>query len=100
MMYQVSEKLKPFLHQVNTTIAELKAQAAAKGETWQYEVASTRAGLDNLAQLMCEKPTVDFVADRAIEFAGHSVPARVYHPAPEQELPVLLHFSRRRSHVW
>ena len=86
MSYQVSNKLTSFLQQVNDAIKEAKQQGIT------YQVDTTRQGLDNFANFMSEKPDIPWVTDRAIESNGHSVPVRIYHPAPQQALPVLIHY--------
>lgn len=86
MSYQVSCQLVPFLQQVNDAIADAKKQGLP------YEVEATRAGLNGFTQFMTEQPDITFIADRTIESDGCSVPVRVYHPAPQQSLPVLIHY--------
>ena len=91
MRGNVSDKLKPFLQQVNTAVAQMKEQNLS------YEVGTTRQNLENLAQFHGQKCDVAFVKDRKIkitdtENVSHEISARVYNPNPEQQLPVMLHF--------
>ena len=82
----VSDKLKPFLEQVNEAIA------AAKADNIGFEVETTRQNLNNLSALLGDGPDIRQVADRYINHGDHKLEARVYHPAPEQPLPVIMHY--------
>jgi acetyl esterase/lipase len=82
----VSKKLIPLLTQVNSGLAQAKASGAA------FEPSVIRQNLENLSAYMLPGPDVESVSDIIIAMPEHSVSARIYHPAPEQALPVLLHF--------
>jgi acetyl esterase/lipase len=82
----VSDKLKPFLTQVNQVIADNKTNNIT------LSVAQVRENLNNLQTLIGEGPEVSYVVNHKISVNSHQIPVRVYSPAPEQALPVVLHY--------
>jgi len=82
----ISPKLAPFLEQANKAIAEAKAT----GQGFSCEV--VRQGLDNLAPLIGSGPNMDIVKNSYLATTSHNIPVRIYNPAPNDILPVLLHF--------
>jgi len=82
----VSEKLTPLLEQVNIAIAQAKASGAA------FEPSVIRQNLANLSAYMIPGPEVAVVKNSTLMINGQSITLRIYHPAPEKALPVLLHF--------
>ena len=86
MRGHVSEKLKPFLQQVNVAISEAKEQQIP------FDVETTRTNLDNLKQFLDQGPEITFVKDRELLVKDTSVATRIYNPCPEKALPVILHF--------
>lgn len=82
----VSDKLKPFLAQVNQVIVDNKANNIS------LSVAQVRENLNNLQALIGQGPKVSYVADHNISVNHHQIPVRVYSPAPKQALPVVLHY--------
>ncbi|PKI14074.1 alpha/beta hydrolase [Colwellia sp. 12G3] len=82
----ISPKLAPFLDQANNAIAEAKAT----GLGFSSEV--IRQGLDNLAPLIGSGPNVDIVKNSYLATPSHNIPVRIYNPASNDVLPVLLHF--------
>jgi len=82
----VSDKLKPFLAQVNQVIADNKANNIS------LSVAQVRENLNNLQAFIGQGPKVSYVADHNISVNNHQIPVRVYSPAPKQALPVVLHY--------
>ena len=82
----VSPKLEPFLLQVNEAIATAKAQGIG------YTPQATRDGLNNLAGLMADGPEIANVSDVYLPNYETQVRVRIYNPAPDKALPVLLHF--------
>lgn len=86
MRGNVAEKLKPFLQQVNTAVAE------AKRLNLPYQVETTRQNLENLSQFLTEKPNVNVVEDRVLQVDERSIPVRVYNPNPALALPVIIHY--------
>lgn len=82
----ISEKLVPFLTQVNETLAQVKKQSIP------FSPQIVRGNLDKLAPLIGQGPELDFVEDRALLVDERAIPVRVYSPAPEQTLPVVIHY--------
>jgi len=86
MRGSVSDKLKPFLNDVNTAIEE------AKLNNVNFTPEIVRGNLDKLSVLIGQGPELPFVSDRVFELNDRPIPARIYHPAPAEHLPVILHF--------
>jgi len=82
----VSQKLAPFLAQVNETIASAKKQGIP------FSPQLVRTNLDKLAPLIGQGPELSFVENRSLLTENHSIPVRVYSPDPEQALPVVIHY--------
>jgi len=82
----VSNKLKDFLAQVTAAGQEAKAQGVV------VTPALTRSNLENLSAFLPQGPAVKLVKDVIFDAGTHQFNARIYHPAPQQALPVLLHF--------
>ena len=82
----VSPKLVPFLEQANTAIAAFKAT----GQGFSAEL--VRQGLDNLSALIGAGPNIAIIKDDSLATPSHNIPVRIYNPAPNDVLPVLLHF--------
>jgi acetyl esterase/lipase len=82
----VSPKLVPFLEQANTAIAAFKAT----GQGFNAEL--VRQGLDNLSALIGAGPNIAIIKDDSLATPSHNIPVRIYNPAPNDVLPVLLHF--------
>lgn len=82
----ISPKLAPFLEQANTAIA------AAKATEQGFSAELVRQGLDNLSALIGTGPNMTIVKDDFLATPSHNIPVRIYNPAPNDVLPVLLHF--------
>lgn len=82
----ISEKLAPFLAQANEALAESKKQAIP------FSAAVVRTNLDKLAAFIGQGPDVSFIEDRTLTVDKRIIPVRVYSPAPEQALPVVIHY--------
>lgn len=82
----VSSKLEPFLAQVNEVMANARAQGIG------YTPELTREGLNNLAGLMAKGPELASVTDVLMPDYEEAINVRIYNPAPDKKLPVLLHF--------
>ena len=82
----VSKNLAPLLQQVNEGIAQAKASGTA------FEPSVIRQNLENLSAYMIPGPEVALINDSFITIGEHDIAVRIYHPAPDKELPVLLHF--------
>jgi len=82
----ISPKLVGFLEQANTAIAEAKAT----GQGFSADL--VRQGLNNLAPLIGSGPNMEIVKNSYLATPSHNIPVRIYNPAPNDTLPVLLHF--------
>ena len=82
----VSINLIPLLKQANAGIEQAKATGAA------FEPSIIRQNLENLSAYMISGPEVSLIKNTFIRVAEHKVAVRIYHPNPDQSLPVLLHF--------
>lgn len=85
-MEKLFDGLQPFLQQVN----ELIAQFESSGMASTAELA--RTNLDSLARFVSDVPDIAFAEDRHIQAEGRAIPVRVYSPAPQSALPVLIYF--------
>ena len=86
MRGNVSKSLIPLLEQVNAGLEQAKASGAA------FEPEIIRQNLENLSAYMLPGPEVSLVTDSILTLKNHQLTARVYHPEPDKQLPVLLHF--------
>ena len=82
----ISPKLKPFLAQANQAIAD------AKQNNIGFSVELVRAGLNNLSAFLVNRPEISLIRDKSLPFGEHQIPVRIYHPSPQEKLPVMLHF--------
>jgi acetyl esterase len=82
----VTEKLTPFLAQVNEAIAESKKQGIP------FSTELVRANLDKLSTFIGQGPELTFVEDRGFKTDGRVIPVRVYSPSPNEVLPVVIHY--------
>lgn len=82
----VSPKLIDFLAVANNNIA------LAKQNNVQFTPSILRENLNKLGALMSDSPPVNYVADKAFTLNDRTIATRVYSPAPDKPLPVLLHF--------
>ncbi|TWX66779.1 alpha/beta hydrolase [Colwellia demingiae] len=82
----ISPKLVPLLEQANIAIA------AAKATRQGFSAELVRQGLDNLSALIGSGPDIAIVKDDYLATSSHNIPVRIYNPAPNEVLPVLLHF--------
>lgn len=87
MRGKVSAKLKPFLAQVNLAIAEAKQNKQA------FTVAQTRENLNKLGALITKGPELAYIENTTLNYNNKTkIPVRIYSPAPDEKLPVILHF--------
>jgi len=82
----VSDKLIPFLEQVNIAMSEAKKTGVV------YTPELVRESINNLAPLIGQGPDLAFYQEKTLVCATHTIPVRVYSPAPEENLPVVLHY--------
>lgn len=86
-MRNVSEKLKPWLENFNQQVTILVENGFKPTAT------NAREGLANLTKgLVTDIPDIAWVADDLVMNEQYNVPVRIYHPAPEQKLPVIVYF--------
>ncbi len=86
-MPHVSPMLKPWLDDYNRLIHELVAKGFKPTPT------NVREGLAKLTYgLVTEIPEIGWVQDDLVYAPHYSVPVRIYHPAPESELPILVYY--------
>ena len=86
MKKNVSEKLQPFLAGVQQLIAQ------AKQEKVIITPELVRTNLNNLAKFNTCIPDITYSKDAFIDTEQGEIPVRVYSPAPEQTLPVMVYF--------
>ncbi|WNC68753.1 alpha/beta hydrolase [Thalassotalea nanhaiensis] len=82
----VSPKLEDFLEQVNAAIAEAKANNVT------FTPIQTRINLNNLSAFIPSGPQLAQVKTEHLHAQDRDIPVTIYNPAPEQELPVLIHY--------
>jgi acetyl esterase len=82
----VSPKLTDFLALANSNIA------LAKQNNVQFTPTILRQNLDKLGALMSDSPAMSYIADKMLTLPDRTIPVRIYSPAPDKPLPVLLHF--------
>ncbi len=86
-MRQVSGKLTNWLEAYNTLIKQLK------GTGFKATPTNAREGLAGMTWAWVKRKTaVAWVQDDLVEGEEFDVPVRIYHPAPERPLPVLVYF--------
>ncbi|MGF1724287.1 alpha/beta hydrolase [Photobacterium nomapromontoriensis] len=86
-MRQVSPKLQPWLADFNQQLAVLIDNGFKPTAT------NAREGLANLTQeLVTDIPAISWVQDDVVHNDEYNVPVRIYHPAPERSLPVLVYY--------
>ena len=90
----ISEKLHDFIEQANSAAQQAKADGV------QYTPALVRENIEKLAVFIGQGPELAYVEESALDTPSHSpshslshsIGVRIYSPAPEQALPVVLHY--------
>jgi len=82
----VSDKLKPFLAQVNEAITQ------AKRDNVIVSPELVRTNLDKLSALVTLIPEINNISNTVITDKTHQVPVRIYTPDSKEKLDVLLYF--------
>lgn len=84
----ISEKLQDFIEQANIAAKQAKADGV------QLTPSLVRGNIEKLAFFIGEGPDLAFVKESALvtPSPSHSIGVRIYSPAPEQALPVVLHY--------
>lgn len=86
-MRKVSPKLEAWLENFNVLVNQLVAGGFKPTAT------NAREGLANLTKnLLTEVPAVAWIQDDLVTGGEYAVPVRIYHPAPEEALPVLVYY--------
>lgn len=86
-MRQVSSKLQPWLANFNQQVTILVENG------FKATATNAREGLANLTKgLVTDIPAIAWVQDDLVSAAEYNVPVRIYHPAPEQQLPVIIYY--------
>nr|WP_321458305.1 alpha/beta hydrolase [uncultured Cohaesibacter sp.] len=86
-MREVSPNLTGYLDDLNATVAKLVAAGFKPNAT------NAREGLANLTKTYVTNiPDVALIQDDLVMAEGYNVPVRIYNPAPEEELPVLVYY--------
>jgi len=86
-MRKVSEKLVPWLDNFNQLLVKLVEGGFKPTAT------NAREGLANLTKgLVTNIPDITWVQDDLVVGGEYDVPVRIYHPAPEAALPVLVYY--------
>lgn len=86
-MRQVSPKLQLWLDSFNQQVAVLVENGFKPTAT------NAREGLANLTRgLVTDIPDVAWIQDDLVMSEQYNVPVRIYHPAPDQALPVLVYY--------
>lgn len=82
----ISEKLHDFIEQANNAAKQAKADGV------QFTPSLVRENIEKLAVFIGQGPELAFAQESALETPTHSIGVRIYSPAPEQALPVVLHY--------
>ncbi|MBW2681992.1 MAG: alpha/beta hydrolase [Deltaproteobacteria bacterium] len=86
-MRHVSPKLQQWLENYNRLVKELLDKGFKQTPT------NAREGLARLTQgLVTKWPEIPWVQDDLVDAPHYSVPVRIYHPAPDSHLPVLIYY--------
>jgi acetyl esterase len=86
-MRQVSAKLAPWLIEVHSQLATMKANG------YKPTAIGAREALANIVRAMItERPEIAWVNDELIDGRDYAVPVRIYHPAPTEARPVIVFY--------
>lgn len=86
-MHHISQKLQEWLDNYNRLVKELRDNGFKQTPT------NAREGLANLTRgLVTTWPDIPWVQDDLVDAPNYSVPVRIYHPAPDSRLPVLVYY--------
>jgi ribosomal protein S18 acetylase RimI-like enzyme len=82
----ISPKLSDFITQVNVAAEEAKASGIL------FSPSLVRGNLDKLEVFIGQGPELAYVKGTFFDTPTHVIPVRVYSPAPDEPLPVVLHY--------
>ncbi len=82
----ISPKLHEFIEQANLALAE------AKRNNVQLTPSLVRENIEKLGVYIGDGPELAYVQEDEFVTSTHSIAVRVYSPAPDEELPVVVHY--------
>ncbi len=82
----ISPKLSDFITQANVVAEEAKASGIL------FSPSLVRGNFDKLEVFIGQGPDLAYVEETFFDTRAHSIPVRVYSPAPEEALPVVMHY--------
>ncbi len=82
----ISPKLADFIAQVNIAAEQAKSTGIL------FSPSLVRGNLDKLVDFIGPGPDLAYTSEDAFETSTHNIPVRVYSPAPDEALPVVMHF--------
>jgi acetyl esterase/lipase len=82
----ISPKLSDFITQVNIAAEQAKASGVL------FTPSLVRGNLDKLEVFIGQGPELTYVKEESFDTPTHIIPVRVYSPAPNEALPVVLHY--------
>ncbi|PHR84113.1 MAG: lipase [Colwellia sp.] len=82
----IADKLNEFIELANIAAKQVKESGV------ELTPSLVRENLKKLSVFIGEGPELAFVQESAFVTSTHIIPVRIYSPAPEQALPVVLHY--------
>ncbi len=82
----ISPKLKGFIEQANLAVA------TAKMNNVPFTPSIVRENLEKLSVFIGLGPELAYVQEDSFVTPSHAIPVRVYSPAPDEALPVVIHY--------
>jgi acetyl esterase/lipase len=82
----ISPKLSDFIEQANIAAEEAKASGVI------FTPSLVRGNLDKLAVFIGQGPELVHVTENTLDTVSHRIPVRIYSPAPDEALPVVIHY--------
>ncbi len=82
----ISPKLSDFITQVNVAAEEAKASGIL------FSPSLVRGNLDKLEIFIGQGPELTYAQEDTLVTSDHTIPVRVYSPAPNESLPVVMHY--------
>lgn len=82
----LSPKLNGFIELANFAAEKAKASGVILSPSL------VRENIEKLAQFIGEGPKLDYVKEKILTTPNFEMPVRIYSPAPEEKLPVVVHY--------
>jgi len=82
----ISPKLSSFIEQVNIAAEEAKTSGIL------FTPSLVRGNLDKLEAFIGNGPELAYVKETSFKTSSHTIPIRIYSPAPDENLPVVMHY--------